>query len=719
MANVNAVWGIEIGQCALKAVQLRAAEEGRLELIGFDSVDHARILSQPDADPDALISESLEKFASRNEFGRDQFVIGVPGQQTFARFCKLPPVEKKKIPEIVRFEATQQIPFEINEVVWDYEVFQDDESPDIEVGIFAMRQDLIRKLLSNYTGVGINPTMIQTVPSAVYNFAHYEFADALEDDQAVVVIDVGAMHTDLIVVEKNGAWSRNIPLGGNSFTEALVKAFKLNFAKAEQLKRTAANSKYARQVFQAMRPVFADLVAEIQRSIGFYGQTHRETELLRVLACGNAFQLPGLQKYLENNLTIEGGVKRLESFSKLDLSLVEKAEKFNEDALSFGPAYGLALQGLGLAKIRANLLPPELARVQRWKRKTPFWIAAAACFGIAAVFPWARHSMDAGALASASTGDVGQARSIIQRAQSLQSQYREVSGTTTSKLEQLTEPFELQEERALMPRILALVHEALPEVDPALRNATTKQQIRQIIEQNRGRLDRTNRGEMTVEGLEIIFTKDITKFDANAQTTSSGVLPPPEAPDRSASAAGGGGRFGGGGGRFGNNPPPPPSGGGGRFGGGAPPPTFSGGATGGDPFGDGGGQAADPGFVVVMEGRLLFGTQTSQAVEFVQSRFYPRLRELSQRPGLGFHVPDDDESLTYVRSQGFVSKFINLGAGGSMIAGTDENQPEVLYPDPVTGESMATDWKYRIWFKLRLGDAPDEPEPTAEAPQPE
>jgi len=62
---------------------------------------------------------------------------------------------------------------------------------------------------------------------------------------------------------------RSIPIGGNNFTETLVKAFKLPFAKAEDLKRNAATSKYARQIFQAMRPVFADLVAEIQRSVGF------------------------------------------------------------------------------------------------------------------------------------------------------------------------------------------------------------------------------------------------------------------------------------------------------------------------------------------------------------------------------------------------------------------------------------------------------------------
>ena len=73
MATGNAVWGVEVGQCALKAVKLRPAEEGKVELAAFDLIEHAKILSQPDADPDELIHAALEKFASRNDWQNDAF----------------------------------------------------------------------------------------------------------------------------------------------------------------------------------------------------------------------------------------------------------------------------------------------------------------------------------------------------------------------------------------------------------------------------------------------------------------------------------------------------------------------------------------------------------------------------------------------------------------------------------------------------------------------
>ena len=105
------VWGIDLGQCGLKAIRLEEID-GEVTATAFDYVEHPKILSQPDADPDQLTREALDKFLSRNSLRGDIVAISVPGQSGLARFVKLPPVEEKKIADIVRFEAKQQIPFQ-------------------------------------------------------------------------------------------------------------------------------------------------------------------------------------------------------------------------------------------------------------------------------------------------------------------------------------------------------------------------------------------------------------------------------------------------------------------------------------------------------------------------------------------------------------------------------------------------------------------------------
>jgi hypothetical protein len=193
-----------------------------------------------------------------------------------------------------------------------------------------------------------------------------------------MIIDLGSENTDLIIADGETIWLRSIPVGGKNFTDILVKQFKLPFAKAEELKRTAATSKYAKQIFQAMRPVFADLVAEVQRSIGFYASVHRDSRLKRVLALGGTFRLPGLQKYLQQNLQLE--VARIDRLEAGGPEEAKQRAAFEENLLSLASAYGLAIQAMGDAKITSSLLPASIRREKMWSDKTPWFAAtAAAC----------------------------------------------------------------------------------------------------------------------------------------------------------------------------------------------------------------------------------------------------------------------------------------------------------------------------------------------------
>ncbi len=144
MAKSGAAWGIDIGQCALKALRCRPHDEDDLIVAdAFDYIEYPKILSQPDAEPEELVREALELFLSRNVVRGDKVAISVSGQSGLARFIKLPPVESRKIPDIVKYEARQQIPFALEDVVWDYQQMEGGSEEDgfaleTDVGLFAM-----------------------------------------------------------------------------------------------------------------------------------------------------------------------------------------------------------------------------------------------------------------------------------------------------------------------------------------------------------------------------------------------------------------------------------------------------------------------------------------------------------------------------------------------------------------------------------------------------
>ena len=389
MKPAPGVWGLDLGQCALKALRMQEID-GQLTATAFDYVEYPKILSQPDADADQLIREALEQFLSRNTLRGDTVAIAVPGQSGLARFVKLPPVEEKKIADIVKFEAKQQIPFNLDEVVWDYQKIGsgnvvDGFALETEIGLFAMKRDMVNRYLQHFKEVGVEVHLIQMAPLALCNFVAFDLlgkgggtpADE-EKTGCVVALDIGTDSSNLVITD--GAkiiWQRPIPLGGNHFTRALTKEMKLTFAKAEHLKRNATKSGATelKKILGALKPVLNDFVGEVQRSLGYFTNTHRDAHIEYMVGLGNAFRLPGMQRFLAEKLQLE--VRKLDKMARLEGDVLV-TPIYAENVLSFAVAYGLALQGLTRAKLVTNLLPGEIRMERLVRAKKPWAVAASA-----------------------------------------------------------------------------------------------------------------------------------------------------------------------------------------------------------------------------------------------------------------------------------------------------------------------------------------------------
>lgn len=391
MARSDAVWGIDLGQCALKALRCRPhAEPDKILADAFDYIEYPKILSQPEANRAELIADAIKEFLSRNSVRGDRVAISVPGQTGLARFIKLPPVQSKKIPDIVKYEARQQIPFALEDVIWDYQQMaggseEDGFTLETEVGLFAIKRDQVFSCLEPFDKAEIPIDILQLTPLALYNYVVFDELfelpppdqyDPENPPESVVVLSVGTDTTDLVVTNGYRVWQRSIPLGGNHFTKALTKELKLTFAKAEQLKRNVNQADDQKAVFKAMRPVFSDLATEVQRSLTHFRNIDRTAKIGRIVTLGNALKLPGLQKFLQQQLQMD--VQRVDAFRGLVGTGVVDAPAFRENLLSYASCYGLALQGLRPTAIRTNLVPKHILRDRMIGEKKPWAVGAAA-----------------------------------------------------------------------------------------------------------------------------------------------------------------------------------------------------------------------------------------------------------------------------------------------------------------------------------------------------
>ena len=381
------VWGLEIGQSSLKA--LRCHREGEQVVADtFDYVEYPKILSQPEADPEALVADALKLFVSRNDLRGASVAVSVPGHSGLTKFFKPPPVPVKKVADIVKYEAKQQIPFDLKDVIWDYQLMEGAQIEDghileSEVGLFAMKREAVFRLLKPYRDERIDINFVQLAPMSLYNMITYEkFADRLLEESydpespqpSTVILSIGTDTSDLIVTNGFRVWQRSISIAGNQFTRQLTKELKLTFAKAEHLKKNALQADDPKLVFQAMRPVFNLLVEEIQRSLNFYKNVNRKGTIESMLLLGNTSKLPGLQQFLNKNLGFD--VQVLDEFQRLDGSEVLGAPIFKDNAAAYGVVYGLCLQGLREGPMRTNLLPRDFVIESIIRNKKPWTVGA-------------------------------------------------------------------------------------------------------------------------------------------------------------------------------------------------------------------------------------------------------------------------------------------------------------------------------------------------------
>ena len=502
----GSVWAIDIGNNSLKAMQLSDAN-GVLEVVGFDVVKHSKILTGSGISNDEqeeLIALSLRKFVSQNNITKEDIIVSVPSQNSFARFVKLPPVEKKRIPEIINFAAAPQIPFDINDVQWDYQLMDENTGKDLKVGLFAIKNDVVTSSLEPFTRENLKVGYVQMASMALYNYLFYDRGELVKSDsEATVVLNMGAENTDIVICTKSSVWQRCIPMGGNSFTRAIANAFKLNFEKAEKLKRTAAMSKYARQILQAMKPVFTDLSSEIQRSIGFYSSSNPNVTVKKAIAFGGGTKMRGLLKYLQQSLQIS--FEMPDTFKNIGVSSSVSAAKFHDNICDFGIVYGLGLQALGYAKIENNLIPKNVARSLAWSSKNKYFILTASILLVISVLAFVRTTLDK--VNYAKNEDTRRKiSSIIDAGNRAKSSVRSEESKGPRSKAIIADALKPYEYRQAIPFINQVVYSVLPNVQNTpeqkeLYEAYNRGDVEKILE-----IPRHQRKQVFVTGMSIYYS---------------------------------------------------------------------------------------------------------------------------------------------------------------------------------------------------------------------
>ena len=438
MAGYQTVWCIDAGKSSLKAVKL-TRDQNSVEIIAVEKIDFAQ--GEETVDSLGPARGALRTFASRNVIDCPVIVVH-PSRTAFSRFIQLPPVDGKKLQELVGYEAQQSIPFPIDEVIWDSHICDLEDSPEKEVGIFAVRREALDDFLLDYEGSDLNVDGITVGYVGLLNYILYD----IRPTRPIVALDIGADHTDLVIVNGGSFWFRNLPIAGKDFTKVLEERFGISNSEAEELKVSAARTEHAAKVFQVLQPLIRDLVSEINRSIGFYKSQAGDVKFEDLFLLGNGAKLLGLRKFLQENLRIRVHVGS--SFNRIRVSRDANTTLIQQDFPAFAPCVGGALQGIGQSECTINLLPQEQQEALKFKKKQKTVLIAAASLYLLVFFLWANYSgrLEDANQALAETTQVGELDSNKKILQDLEREGQE-------KLSRRQQELVSQGEDRLMPHI--------------------------------------------------------------------------------------------------------------------------------------------------------------------------------------------------------------------------------------------------------------------------
>lgn len=391
MLNTKSFLAVDFGAGSLKVAEFETNDAGGLRLKNF-AISALGQEGAQEAMRENVVTKALQDILVEKDIKSKLVNVCAPGFQVFSKFVKLPPVDAAKVTQIIQYEAQQNVPFPLAEVVWDYQILGSAASGELEVLLVAIKSDVVEGLFRVAEKAKLKLSLCDASPAALCNAFRFNYGD-LED--CTMLLDIGAKTSNLLFFEKGKVFSRSINLGANAITQDFANEQKLKFAEAEKIKiaegfvslggayeepenpNQAAISKIARQFMTKLH-------IQVNQTLQFYRGQQGGTSPQRLFLSGGASIMPYTAQFFAEKLNVP--VEYFNPFRNVQIDPAVNLEDLSRVAHSLGEVVGLGLRNLAHCPVEMNLMPDSTLRWQAFNQKKPYFIATVfSLVGVAAV----------------------------------------------------------------------------------------------------------------------------------------------------------------------------------------------------------------------------------------------------------------------------------------------------------------------------------------------
>jgi type IV pilus assembly protein PilM len=390
MLNSKSFLAVDFGAGSLKLAEFEPNEAGGLRLKQYGIKPLGIEGSQDQTTREVAMQKALQELLGDKAYGSRQINACAPGFHVFSKFVKLPPVDTSKVTQIIRYEAQQNVPFPLDEVVWDYQILGTSATGELEVLLVAVKSEIVEGLFRVAEGAGLRLKLVDVSPAALCNAFRYNYGDL---EGCAMLLDIGAKTSNLLFFEQGKVYSRSINIGANAITQDFANEAKLKFAEAEGIKREKGSvslggayeepeDPQAAAIAKIARQVMTRLHIQVNQTIQFFRGQQGGSAPQRLFLSGGASIMPYTAQFFAEKLNVP--VDYFNPFRNLEINPGLDLEELSKSAHSFGEVVGLGLRDLAHCPVELNLMPKSSIQRQEFAHKKPYLIAS--IFSLALVF---------------------------------------------------------------------------------------------------------------------------------------------------------------------------------------------------------------------------------------------------------------------------------------------------------------------------------------------
>lgn len=372
---------VDFGAGTLKVAEFEINDAGNLVLrqFGFKSLG---LEGSQESARERVVTKAIQDLFNERGFSARSANVCAPGFHVFSKFVKLPPVDSAKVSQIVQYEAQQNVPFPLAEVVWDYQILGAAPGGEMEVLLVAIKTDIVEGLFRVAESKGVRLQAVDVSPAALANAFRFNYSD---QDGCTMLLDIGAKTSTVLFFEKGKIYARSISIGANSITQDFATESKVRFNEAEQFKlqhgfvslggayeepddpKQAAVAKVARQVMTRLH-------IQVNQTIQFYRGQQGGGAPQRLVLSGGASIMPYTAQFFGEKLNIP--VEYFNPLRNVQVGPTVNVDELSAVAHAMGELVGTALRNLAQCPIELNLLPKSSLKRQQFEQKKPYFLAS-------------------------------------------------------------------------------------------------------------------------------------------------------------------------------------------------------------------------------------------------------------------------------------------------------------------------------------------------------